>query len=53
MRRYADRADADDVICPGAPQHFSAVGQGYDNFQQTEDEGVCALLQCAQRSFTQ
>jgi putative phosphoribosyl transferase len=47
------RAYALDVICPGAPKHFSAVGQGYDNFTQTSDEEVCALLDCADRGFTQ
>ncbi len=44
---------ADDVVCPGAPRHFSAVGQGYDNFDQTSDEEVCTLLRCAERGFTQ
>lgn len=47
------RAYADDVVCPGAPQYFSAVGQGYDNFHQTSDEEVCTLLECAERGFTQ
>jgi putative phosphoribosyl transferase len=42
------RAYADEVVCPGAPQYFSAVGQGYDNFHQTSDEEVCALLERAQ-----
>jgi predicted phosphoribosyltransferase len=44
---------ADDVVCPGAPRYFSAVGQGYDNFDQTSDEEVCTLLRCAERGFTQ
>ena len=44
---------ADDVVCPGAPQYFSAVGQGYDNFEQTADEEVCTLLRCAEHGFTQ
>ena len=44
---------ADDVVCPGAPRHFSAVGQGYDNFTQTADEEVCILLRCAEQGFTQ
>jgi predicted phosphoribosyltransferase len=44
---------ADEVVCPGAPRTFSAVGQGYDNFQQTTDEEVCALLHCAEHGFTQ
>ncbi|SBS74158.1 conserved hypothetical protein [uncultured Mycobacterium sp.] len=48
LRHYAD-----DVVCPGAPTYFSAVGQGYDNFQQTDDEEVCTLLRCAEHGFTQ
>ena len=48
LRHYAD-----DVVCPGAPTYFSAVGQGYDNFQQTTDEEVCTLLRCAEHGFTQ
>lgn len=48
LRHYAD-----DVVCPGAPKHFSAVGQGYDNFDQTSDEEVCTLLRCAAHGFTQ
>ena len=44
---------ADEVVCLGAPTHFSAVGQGYDNFQQTADEEVCILLRCAEHGFTQ
>jgi len=48
LRHYAD-----EVICPGAPTDFSAVGQGYDNFNQTSDEEVCTLLGCAEHGFTQ
>ncbi len=48
LRHYAD-----DVVCPGAPTYFSAVGQGYDNFQQTDDEEVCTLLRRAEHGFTQ
>jgi putative phosphoribosyl transferase len=44
---------ADEVICPGAPRYFSAVGQGYDNFNQTSDEEVTTLLKCAEHGFTQ
>lgn len=47
LRHYAD-----DVVCPGAPRYFSAVGQGYDNFDQTSDEEVCTLLRCAEHGFT-
>jgi putative phosphoribosyl transferase len=41
---------ADDVVCLGAPPGFQAVGQGYDDFDQTSDEQVCALLAAAHRS---
>jgi putative phosphoribosyl transferase len=47
------RSYADDVVCPGAPKYFSAVGQGYEDFPQTSDEEVCALLQRAEQGFTQ
>ncbi|GAY14456.1 hypothetical protein MSZK_11820 [Mycobacterium sp. shizuoka-1] len=48
LRHYAD-----EVVCLGAPAHFTAVGQGYDDFRQTSDEEVCTLLDCAGRGFTQ
>src|SRR5262249_24519603 len=48
LRNYAD-----DVVCPGAPTYFSAVGQGYDNFDQTSDTEVCTLLRCSEHGFTQ
>ncbi len=41
------REVADDVVCLGAPRGFTAVGQGYDDFGQTSDEEVCALLASA------
>ena len=47
------RSYADAVVCPGAPHYFSAVGQGYDDFQQTSDEEVVRLLECAEHGFTQ
>lgn len=43
------RKVADDVVCLGAPPDFMAVGQGYDDFGQTSDEEVCALLGAAHR----
>ncbi|PND55825.1 phosphoribosyltransferase [Mycobacterium sp. ENV421] len=43
------RSYADDVVCPCAPRYFSAVGQGYDDFRQTSDEQVTALLDCVER----
>jgi len=36
--------DADEVVCLRAPELFSAVGQWYQNFGQTSDEEVRALL---------
>ena len=37
-------SEADEVICPLCPYHFEAVGQWYENFAQTTDEEVRALL---------
>jgi putative phosphoribosyl transferase len=38
-------AVADEVICARTPEPFSAVGQWYLNFNQTDDEEVRDLLQ--------
>lgn len=35
---------ADEFICPLLPEHFTAVGAWYDDFQQTEDDEVFTLL---------
>ena len=37
-------AEADDVVCLHRPPVFYAVGQFYENFAQTTDEEVVALL---------
>jgi putative phosphoribosyl transferase len=37
-------AIADEIVCARAPDHFAAVGQWYDDFRQTTDEEVRALL---------
>lgn len=42
------REVADDVVCVEEPFDFAAVGQGYDDFSQTTDEQVCALLEAHQ-----
>src|SRR5262252_8372748 len=47
----ADRAlrgDADEVICLEMPNHFLAIGEWYEDFAQTSDEEVVALLRAAQ-----
>ena len=36
--------EADAVVCPLAPRRFSAVGEFYEDFRQTTDEDVLALL---------
>ncbi len=42
--------EADDVVCLAWPDAFMAVGQFYDDFSQTSDDDVLALLaQAAQR----
>ncbi|MFE0019426.1 phosphoribosyltransferase [Amycolatopsis sp. NPDC059021] len=38
---------ADDVVCVAAPEEFRAVGQWYDDFGQTTDEEVVAVLDAA------
>ena len=38
------RAEADEVFCLETPEPFGAVGYFYENFEQTEDEEVIALL---------
>lgn len=35
---------ADEVACPATPAYFSAVGQWYETFDQTEDDEVRELL---------
>jgi putative phosphoribosyl transferase len=37
-------AVADEVVCLQTPEYFSAVGQWYERFDQTEDEEVRELL---------
>jgi putative phosphoribosyl transferase len=39
------RSAADDVVCVEMPPYFHAVGQWYDDFSQTTDDEVTALLQ--------
>lgn len=36
--------EADEVVCPRRPTFFSAIGQWYEDFDQTSDEEVRALL---------
>jgi uncharacterized protein (TIGR00369 family) len=46
----ADRAlqgDADEVICLEMPDRFMAIGEWYEDFAQTSDEEVVALLRAA------
>jgi putative phosphoribosyl transferase len=42
-REFADIAD--EIVCAETPEPFAAVGQWYDDFLQTSDEEVRALLQ--------
>ncbi|MET9960976.1 alpha/beta family hydrolase [Streptomyces sp. NPDC006326] len=42
-------AAADEVVCLATPSDFSAVGQWYQDFSQTPDEEVVALLARAAR----
>jgi uncharacterized protein (TIGR00369 family) len=43
----AMRGDADEVICLETPAHFMAIGEWYEDFAQTSDEEVVALLRAA------
>lgn len=38
------RADADELVCASTPEPFVAVGAWYDDFSQTNDDEVRALL---------
>ena len=38
------RAEADEVVCAFIPEPFFGVGQFYEDFSQTTDEEVRALL---------
>jgi putative phosphoribosyl transferase len=41
------RGDADEVICLEMPARFFAIGEWYEDFAQTSDEEVVALLRAA------
>lgn len=43
------RQVADEVIALDAPEHIHSVGQWYDDFSQTSDDDVVALLEQARR----
>ena len=43
------RAEADEVVCLESPADFTAVGRCYDDFRQTTDDEVVALLASARR----
>ena len=38
------RDEFDEVVCVESPERFHAVGLWYDDFRQTADEEVLALL---------
>lgn len=42
------RNAADELVCVSIPDDFMAVGQFYEDFDQTEDEEVVALIRQAQ-----
>ena len=44
------RAEVDEVICASTPEPFRAVGLWYENFDQTSDEEVHALLDAARKT---
>jgi len=46
------RAEVDDIVCMLTPEPFTAVGLWYEDFTQTTDEEVHALLAAANRGET-
>jgi putative phosphoribosyl transferase len=46
------QSEVDEVICAITPQPFRAVGLWYEDFSQTTDEQVHALLETARRTET-
>ncbi|MET9292307.1 phosphoribosyltransferase family protein [Streptomyces sp. NPDC003077] len=38
------REEADDFVCLHQPEHFRAVGEAYENFDQVSDEEVLSIL---------
>jgi putative phosphoribosyl transferase len=42
--------EVDDMVCVLAPEHFSAVGQWYDDFDQVSDDEVLAALARADKA---
>jgi putative phosphoribosyl transferase len=48
--REAFRAEVDEVVCATTPDPFFAVGEAYQDFSQTTDQGVRDLLDRAARS---
>jgi putative phosphoribosyl transferase len=38
------RDECDEIICPATPPRFRAIGQWYDDFEQTKDDEVRELL---------
>jgi putative phosphoribosyl transferase len=45
--RFTLAGDADEVICLVTPEQFLAIGEWYDDFTQTSDQEVVALLRQA------
>ena len=43
--------EVDEIICPLVPDNFYAVGQFYENFEQTGDEEVQELLENNQKNM--
>ena len=43
-------AEADEVVCARVPASFRAVGEWYDDFSETTDDDIRALLAGSSRS---
>lgn len=51
--RVVDEELADEVICPLQPHRFMAVGHHYEDFDQTTDDEVLALLDAHRRFLSE
>jgi putative phosphoribosyl transferase len=47
------RGEADQIVCLESPEFFLAIGEFYEDFSQTSDEEVIALLEAAHRRQAQ
>ncbi len=44
------RSEVDELVCLITPKHFAGIGRWYEDFEQTNDQQVCELLNVAIRN---